>query len=252
MLLIACTAVFFYAQSGWAGTVSLEIRSNATVRDQQVHVKYAVVNQGEEEARDVFVEAVFRQQKRSTWVADRIAAGQTRRATIIFHLSQKDAGSYPVFTTVRYSGRDGSSHSIAALTVAAVSGPQAHKLDMSVTWKIGVLSSTVIVNLNDPDADVGCATLNYHHPDNLAFSEPKQQVWFKDGRARAETVIQNRQGSAGDRYGIFITAEYEKAGIQGLASKEVLIKVQGTEKEGWDLSARHVATVMGGGVVVVL
>ncbi|MBF0100070.1 MAG: hypothetical protein HQK77_04095 [Desulfobacterales bacterium] len=222
-------------QTAIAGEITLVVETTTSLTDSvseinignslhQVRSELKISNKGTDIAQNVLIEAKLLEEKKSVLVASQIKPSESKSASVEFSLPADKKGTFPILVTVLYEDMNGYSYSCTVLTLAhTATSPKSSLSLQALKDKYSERIYCQIVNISDPDIDI---TLTCHIPNELTTSQKINYLKLKNGKAFAEFDINHREGLLGSKYTIFITAEYEHAGIHYLNYTEILIPIE--------------------------
>ena len=208
-----------------AGDIALTIKATTKVTGPNVDLQFTVTNNGTERAVDVVLTARLLTRERRVKVADILPPGETAMSAVGLRLPESVEGTFPIYIDASYLSMENMPYSSAALAV--VRTPKALVSDLSLSLEHSSVDGEHLlrVELGDPSSQVDQSRLVCHTPDDLFVPTEAMRVRFQSGKSTALFPIKNLKGQPGSRYGVFVTAAYERGGVHYLAYADITIPI---------------------------
>ncbi|KPJ99126.1 MAG: hypothetical protein AMJ60_06020, partial [Desulfobacterales bacterium SG8_35] len=210
----------------FAGQVTLEISTTASLSQGKIVANFRVTNKGTDPAHEVSLHGKFLQDVQSIFIAEHLSPGQSSEAGVVFDPPGDLQGTYPIYVTAFYQHANGTSVSSASLASVNIGSYDKEIPGLKISSDVTSGRGEVSIHLEAQDPNVELVTVTGHAPDDLAIEPVLQDVSLQEGRGVAKFKVSNISGNEGSIYGIFFAAEARSGGVNKLATVDIAMPVE--------------------------
>jgi hypothetical protein len=210
-----------------AGSISISTEVVATARERTLSVALNITNSGDEAAVSVVAQAEFEGAAVHTEPRPRLRPGERMEATLELPRGQSTPGQWPLVTRVDYA--DAKGYPFQAVQVAVVSVLASPSLVAIVDVEAAPVagSGSLRARLKSLSDAPRAVQIRLLAPRGLEVDPPAASLSMEPwGEAAVGATIVNRAALVGSRYPVFVTAEYDEAGVHHTAVGQAMAVIE--------------------------
>jgi hypothetical protein len=193
-----------------AGNITLELLSQAELRETALVVRLAVRNSGDEAGRSMRAALVFRNRTVRSEVRPLLNPAETWEVALAMTDVEVGTGQWPYRITVDYVDANGYPFQALHVGALAVGSPPPPKVAVrAVTTPPLSTTGTLTSHVKNLSPDPMVVSIAVHLPEGIELAAPPPSVELEAREEQRVTAsLVNRAGLPGSRYAVFVSAEY--------------------------------------------
>lgn len=210
-----------------AKTISITIGQKAELRGENLVVKATVGNTGDEAAKSVAVNIRFGDKHVKGKMHDELQPNASFEEELSIATGALGEGRWPYQIAVDYADANLYPFQALLVTTIVVGSPPPAKLAVPDIKSTGIADSGSLdvqfKNLAGVDRELSYRLIV---PEGLEATDPVGTMKLKGwGEDSSSVTVQNRTALAGSRYPVFVTVEYDDAGMHQSIVKQGIVEI---------------------------